>query len=278
LSAPTTKIDYGSIQLPEWEEKDEFIAKTNRLEVLHDRMRELSQKNPDFLTVEDAREVENISQEVGNLTIQLYGIGLTNTPGTALIPGWPITITLSSNPDQQPGEIVTIGDFVTALLPNGPSGTIGTLSPKTGTTSFDATFTPNGNYGTLTLQGKVGDLYSNVIIIEVTGQTKQQAETALQAYVDSITAHFQRVIDLLQSLAVIFGVMTAALIAFGVAMVISGSGAITGMLAIFAGLFALNMTLNIIEERRQLNLRRDEILRKIRAAARALIEDLPVDI
>ena len=270
---PSATINYGSIQLPTWQEIDDFKSKVDRLEEIISTLQPISQKNPEEITESDANTVKALSKESQNLANDLFGVGATINPGSGLPSQSPISIRLDSNPSDREGDIEKNSEITRAILPGGGGG-IGTLTNTSGTTSFSASFTPNGNYGSLILQGKVGDDLSNVVTITATGQTREQAQDELEAKLREIDAQFER---FLTGLAVLAGILAAITVVFiGAAIAATGTG--PGLLIpLLLAIAAAGATLWTLEQRQVVNGRKEEIKRKLKDSAETLIDQLPSD-
>jgi len=231
----------------------------------------LSRKNPENITEADATKIDELASEAQDLISQIFGLPLTIDPGSGLPAQPAISIMLSSNPSGRDGQVDKISEVVRAIKP-AAAGNLGVLNNTSGVTPFSAVFTPNGNYGALTLQGTVGEDKSNVLIIRVTGQTKEQAEAALAAHLAHIDLIFEFFLAALTALALVAAALIVALIA---AAAIWLGGPLGVVLIILGAIGTLSALMWAAQQRLVVIQYKENVKKELKDAAQPLIDELP---
>jgi hypothetical protein len=249
LTISTPKIDLGSIVIGEVPELPGIQAKLEEIKALQEQLQ--ARLNAGIKTKADVEAVKVIAEQIRDLQNELKSaLPLTLTPSSDQAAAPVARLTLSSSPTPLPGEVYIDGPVqAVRARPGNPVDSLGSLTFSAGNTTYDAIFTPNGNYGFVAFRGKVSwngkVAESGVVLLEITGQCREQAQAALEAEIARMTraATFAALLGPALG-AVVSAVMRAVILSF-----IPAIGQIlTVLLILIAILVAVAVILQIREE------------------------------
>lgn len=173
LTASTTVVDYGSIKLGDIDTAKlvEIRTKTDALATELTAIASDGEVSP-----AERPRIIVIKNELRAIRSQLQSLTLPTTTGSGTSPAGAITIQVTGT-SGQPVTLTLTDAFVSAKYGTGYGDKLGTLSQTTGVIPFSVTFTPSGNYGTATIEGKLDNssALTDSVAITIKGQSEESA-------------------------------------------------------------------------------------------------------